>query len=343
MLAVELTRLGDVVAAVNAVRRVRQAIPDGSLHIMVDDRYAALLRDLDLDATVHGVSESATLRGLVRAIGLARRLKADTALSMSPAKRNASVVLASGAPTKVGYLSYTESHTPFLSDTPVEIFGVEPRRRIIYRKENIELRPMHVFQALGLEPSPHEGSLPLRHSKGVPSSSAYIVIHPFAAWRFREWSLGNFASLAQSIVLETGMDIVFICSEDEKRALEVLKTTFRSEPRIRFFASGNLTESASLMKGAIAFIGNDSGPLHLAASLGVPVIGLFGPADPLLTGPRNSRAICLYHQVECSPCPQTRCVRPDDPCIDLIQPSEVLSALRKVISPASVKEVAPHG
>jgi heptosyltransferase-1 len=171
----------------------------------------------------------------------------------------------------------------------------------------------------------------------------YIVIHPFAAWSFRQWSPSHFIHLAHSILRGMDCDIVFVCSDEEEQSLEVLRREFRNETRVYFFASPSLSESAALIQGASAFIGNDSGPLHLAAVLGVPVIGLFGPAHPQLTGPTTSSGTYLYHRVECSPCSQIRCVRPEAPCIDLISPDEVLVALRRLWARLATKEVTPHG
>ncbi len=343
VLVVELTRMGDVVAAMKALHRVRDQIQDGPVHIMVDERFAPLIRDLDLGATVHGVAGSTKLLGLVRAIGRARRLNADIALSMSPAKRNAAAVLASGARIKVGYLSYAESLTPFLLETRVETFGGESVSTVVYGKENIELRPLHVLQALGLAPSQDGGMLRLPPSASARPSRPYFVIHPFAAWQFREWSPKNFASLAHMILREMDHDILFICSEEEEDSLEGLRKNFPEQPRVSFMASRSLTESAAIIQEASAFIGNDSGPLHLASGLGVPVVGLFGPADPAHTGPRTADAVSLFHRVECSPCSQKRCVRPDNPCIDLIQPHEVMKALRTIVPLPGVKEAARHG
>ncbi|MCK5597114.1 MAG: glycosyltransferase family 9 protein, partial [Candidatus Eisenbacteria sp.] len=82
---------------------------------------------------------------------------------------------------------------------------------------------------------------------------------------------------------------------------------------------------------ASAFVGNDSGPLHIAASQGTPVVALFGPSTPERYAPRGSVLRVLWTHPPCSPCSQKKCVRPDDPCMEAITMDEVLAALAPLI------------
>jgi heptosyltransferase-2 len=120
-------------------------------------------------------------------------------------------------------------------------------------------------------------------------------------------------------------------------------TAFRGEPRVRFFPSADILKTAALLRDADLFIGNDSGPLHLAALLEVPLIGLFGPASPELTAPLSARGSFLYHQVACSPCSQTVCIMPDNSCMRRITPEDVLTAVAEELERASGHRSARHG
>jgi ADP-heptose:LPS heptosyltransferase len=92
-----------------------------------------------------------------------------------------------------------------------------------------------------------------------------------------------------------------------------------------------LDELAKIIAGAKLFIGSDSGPLHLAAAVGTPSVGLFGPASPEITGPLVTMNSYLYKKVECSPCNQKDCVRKWNPCISLISVDEVFEAVNRFL------------
>ena len=92
-----------------------------------------------------------------------------------------------------------------------------------------------------------------------------------------------------------------------------------------------------LLDRATLVVGNDSGLIHIAAACGTPVIGLYGPQLPERFGPGSARSIALHHRVDCCPCAQRICVRPEDPCVNLITLEEVVSAAERLLE-ASVPD-----
>ncbi|MCZ6776962.1 MAG: glycosyltransferase family 9 protein [Ignavibacteria bacterium] len=340
ILIAELTRLGDVVAIIPSLRVFRSHFPQAQIHVLVSDRFVSLLNTIDLDIQVHGVPEHFIAKGFAAGVYIARSIRPDLACSMSPARRNATVTLASGARFKVGYLTYLDSLTPYLSMTPVEGFGVTLDTNSHYKRENIGKRPLKICHALGVQVAGMINGIAWRNevieavgarlrSNGVIPSCKYVVIHPFSGWEYRTWSMERFNILARLVVTKLGHDVVFLCAHEEIHLLDSSRRQFRDQEHVHFFASRDILESAVALHGGSLFVGNDSGPLHLAASLGVPVIGLFGPAPPELTAPRRENGVSLYKRVECSPCDQRKCIRPQDPCMGLISSGEVFSAVAK--------------
>ncbi|MFN0158757.1 MAG: glycosyltransferase family 9 protein [Bacteroidota bacterium] len=327
---VELARLGDVVSMLPAVTHLKSFFPNASVRLFVDDRYAPLVNALDIGANAIGLTNTDSISGLAKSVPTVREYKPDIACSISPAKRNAFVTLACGAQFKVGYLTYIDTLTPYLQTTAVESWGFELRTRVSYSMENITERSLHVCRALGI-PVVRETS-PIRFHTHIQStvtnkfeqrrvipSRPYVVIHPFSGWEYRNWSLANFKALANQIVNELEYDVVFVCTLEESDRLTMIK----NEPGIHVFASNDLVESAVVIKNASLFIGNDSGPLHLAATLGVQCIGLYGPASPKLTAPNSKNSNWHFVQVDCSPCEQRVCIRPENPCMGLVEPQQV--------------------
>ncbi len=337
---VELTRLGDVICMIPALGRLRSAFPEAQMTCVVQEQYAPLLQALDINLQTIGFKGTQTFVGLARGIGKLRRIHADLACSMSPAKRNALLTLGSGAPVKAGYLRYLNAQIQYLHESPVYVLGRKAAARVTYGREHLSLRAMKVCDALGVPGAPstsptirtevmaqaHQRIVPFLASVRIP----FVVLHPFAAWAYKQWPIENFHSLAERIVTEINKDVVVICEEGERPRWQAASSGSLHADRMHLFSSASIVETAALLHGASAMVGNDSGPLHLAGLVGVPLVGLYGPASPDLTAPRGTQGVYLYKPVACSPCAQTTCLHPENPCMNAIVINEVLDALRTV-------------
>lgn len=150
----------------------------------------------------------------------------------------------------------------------------------------------------------------------------------------------NYADLINRIIDVTQVQVVIIGSEEEKLIGEQLKKQIKNKAKITTVFEAKLETVMQYLSNALLFIGNDSGPLHLASALGVQSIGLFGPAPPELTAPQSKHNFYFYEKVECSPCQQIDCIRPDNTCMDLIPVDEVAQrAIQIIKSKLETKEV----
>lgn len=352
ILIVELTRLGDVLAALPAVEAIIRFFPQARITFAVDQQYAELVRTFGLACEVNGLARTETLRGFIQGIASVRASRFDLAISLSPPKRNVATTLASWSLRRVGYLSYSHTMTPYLEAKPVESFGFPLERNTLYGHENIRSRSLKVTEALGIpEVIPSQLTFDaalataraeeLRKTHRLPTSP-YIAIHPFSGWDFRSWPLESFAAFAKLMTAQGTHRLLFFCQREEAERLEVLENLLSDEEDIMYFVSDRLVDTAALFAEASLVLCNDSGPLHLAAALGKPVVGLFGPASPYLTAPRSVRGTYIYKQVECSPCDQSRCIRPEHPCMALITPDEVFDQVVDLLNAQHVPESAAH-
>jgi ADP-heptose:LPS heptosyltransferase len=162
----------------------------------------------------------------------------------------------------------------------------------------------------------------------------FIVVHPFAGWRYREWPHANTIELIRRILSDSAIHVALIGIQDEGEKLKWMGEQTGNSGRITILAGENLANLAVLLKKSLLFIGNDSGPIHLASALGVRCIGLFGPAPPHITGPVRTKNRFLYHSLECSPCKQRYCIRPQNSCLSLITVEEVYARVKEVLSEA---------
>lgn len=165
------------------------------------------------------------------------------------------------------------------------------------------------------------------HSK----KPSFVVIHPGASKMQRAWNLDRFIQVADALL---GMDkqVMFVSGEE----LPEMPYPAAIRP--------SLYELAGLLKECSVFIGNDSGPLHLAQQCGAPVVGVYGPGNPLVTGPRPiTPSRTIYHAFPCSPCRQ-RYFRDCDPaptgkpfCIETISTGEVIRAVLELMEHAGAQ------
>ena len=182
--------------------------------------------------------------------------------------------------------------------------------------------------------------------KGVDRSrEKIIVINPNAGELvlLRRWPKESFARLAGGLLQRTAAHLLFVGSFKEHAYVQAIIEEARrispgSRPRL-FNLAGELSvdELAALLGAANLFISNDSGPLHLACSLGVPTISFFGPETPVLYGPRGEGHKVFFKNLSCSPCinvynnKRPVCRHSSNICLSLIQVEEVLAEALKLL------------
>ena len=152
------------------------------------------------------------------------------------------------------------------------------------------------------------------------------MLHPAARYWFKAWPADRFAAIGAFFAKE-GYQVVLVGSEDEKNvAQEVIRVA--KEAIINLVGKTSIRELGALMRACALFIGNDAGPMHMAAAVGCPVVGLFGPTDPMVWGPRGKNVQTIYKGLDCRECFHPGCQRGEMSCMKLIGVEEVLEAAK---------------
>ena len=316
---IEVNRLGDVIVLLAVLPAIRSKYPSSKLVVAVMEEYADLARSLGvMDVVI-------PLRGrkFTAAIAALRREKPTIACSMSPSTRNTILALSSSRQT-VGYLAPPKSLPGFFDESETSGIGVEVSAGK-YHDANIYKRGMLICELLGTG-EVGIGETPLSHRMtGRGGERGAIVIHPGAYWFYRRWPVNSWRGLMGKIRLNGDVKIICIGGSADNMLLKEVSEGFDCvEVRVgEIFL--NLVE---ILRNARLFVGNDSGPLHLAANMGIPVIGLYGPASPALSAPLHTGGEFLYRKVECSPCPQEICIRPHAHCMTGISIDEVYERIK---------------
>lgn len=154
---------------------------------------------------------------------------------------------------------------------------------------------------------------------------AQILIHIGARWFYRQWPVERWVELARGLVSDE-VSIVVAGAGEEAAAVSQIAEAVPGVVAV----CADLERLIGLVRGSDLVVCLDSGPMHLAQTLGIPVVALFGPGDFELWSPQGARDESVFHRLPCNPCLQKTCVRPEDCCMMRISVAEVRAAVDRV-------------
>jgi ADP-heptose:LPS heptosyltransferase len=154
-----------------------------------------------------------------------------------------------------------------------------------------------------------------------------VAVNPIAFWETKLWEEEKFAELSDRIWREMGLRVILTGGTAEP--LDRIRARMKTEA-INLGGRTTLRELAYLYRQAALVITTDSGPMHLAAAVGTPLVALFGPTDPLRTGPYGPGHRVIRLGLACMPCFRKRCETKR--CMREIAVGEVLTATKELLA-----------
>ena len=257
ILVVRLRSLGDCVLTTPALGLLRQARPDLRLGVVVDPRFAPVFaRNTDIDELL-----DPSAGGVVR-------FGADLCLNLHGGTRSVALTVLSRARLRAGFAHFRHSWAYNVRiPRAQEILGVD---RTVHTAEHLASAVFHLGVPIGEIPRARLFTTPYRNER------PYAVLHPMASSPDKTWPAGRFRQLAAHIESRLGLEPIFIAGPGEPL------DEFRNW---KVWEGAPLDDVKALLAGATLFAGNDSGPAHVAAAFGIPMVVLFGPSDPLIWAP----------------------------------------------------------
>jgi heptosyltransferase-2 len=157
----------------------------------------------------------------------------------------------------------------------------------------------------------------------ISTTPSYVIINPGGKFASKKWPSENFVRLVR--YLDTFSAKVVIAGSDDEIAL------FKEDTNVSIFRNTSISDLIQLIQKSAMFIGNDSGPFHIAALTGIPSIGLFSGYDyENKWHPINLNAISIRKKIDCAPCFLKNCPY-NNKCMSLITPEEVISEVNKIL------------
>jgi len=328
ILVIKLRYVGDVLLATPALSRLREGFPQAHIAMLVNPGTDDVVRGhpaLD-DVLVVERGNPARQWRFMREL---RARRYDHVIDLTDSDRSAVLAWLSGAPVRIGYNSEGRWRgCLYTRIVEADRFGMHQVRYHLKATEALGLTGPAPAPALVVSPEARSTAERLLKEAGCDASRPLVCVHPGARWWFKSWPAERFAALADRVQSDTSAQVLFLGGEQERgaagRIAQSMQTPFRS-----LVGRTGLQELAAVLARAALHVGNDNGPMHMAAALGVPVIGLFGPSDPAVWGPWGDGHRTFYKGLDCRACFHPDCFRGEQNCMKLITLDEVWAAVHE--------------
>lgn len=300
ILVVRLSALGDMVHALPAVAALRRAFPAARIDWLVDERYRELVElvpVVDHRITLPRVHRVSGAPRVVRALRAARY---DVALDLQGLLKSGLLARGSGARRVIGFdrahrreraAGWLYTETPPLG-APVHVI-----ERNLALAASLDAPPRPFEFPLADRPSDAVGRT--RAVLGIDRGRPFVLVSPGAAWRSKRWAPERFGTLAQRLRAARGLRTAVLWGPGERALAE--RVAAASAGAAAPAPATSVADLVALARAAALVVAGDTGPLHVAAAVGAPVVGIYGPSDPRRNGPWSPRDVVV------SRCHQCRC------------------------------------
>lgn len=328
VLLVRLGALGDIVHAMPVAAALRASFPAARIDWVTHPAYVSLL------GLLHGLDSVIAIDtrdwqpgrpgSLFEGIGALRSAGYDAALDLQGLVKSAALARAAGARRTVGF---ARAHLR------------EPAARIFYDETVDPGDVAHVVHKnLAFCSAVGADGRTARFPLTIPPSSAagqlasdlggqpYVLLNPGAAWPNKRWPAARFGALAQRMREQQGLASVVLWGPEEQALATAVVSA--SDGAARLAPPTGIPDMVAVAAGARMMVSGDTGPLHLAAAVGTPVVALFGPTRAERNGPWDDRDLSVTRTAACECLYERRCRRAR-PCIEEIDVSEVLAAVTR--------------
>ena len=311
VLVVRLSAMGDVIHTLPAVAALRAAFPRATIGWLIEERWAELLCTLrypragqrsaerPLVDRVHTVNLAEWRRDLLSfntvqqvAVGLSelRGVEYDAVVDFQGAVRSALLARWSGAPIIYGDEQPRENAASMFYTKQVEGKGrhvVEQALSLARALAGADAARMTSEEASARVELPVDGDAEKKIS--AITTEEFALLNPGAGWGAKQWPADRYGAVARELMHEGIRPLVNYGPGEEALAAAVEDASEGAALRV----SCSIAELIALTRRARLMIGGDTGPLHLAAALQVPVVAIFGPTNPARNGPVGTRSIVL--------------------------------------------------
>lgn len=316
--------VGDAVMSLPVLAGLQRLFPLAAITVLAAPRVAPLF------ATQPGVTEIIRYpsgRGKWQVLW-EQRGRFDVALTLPNSMESALGLWLVGVPSRVGY--NTDARRLFLKEAVSGHEALAGLHTVFYLLGLLKaLGGVATFTppTLCLEPEEEAMGARVLSEAGLSGPGPWVGLSPGAAYGpAKRWEPARFAAVGRKLARQFGARLVLLGADDERPVADEVKEQIQA-PVVDLVGRTSLRQALGIMSQLNLLITNDSGLMHAAAALAVPLVALFGSTDPAATGPFTSRATVIRHLQPCSPCFKRTC-EIGYPCLTAISVEEVAAAAR---------------
>lgn len=315
ILLIQLGDIGDVVLTLPAIKALRENYPLSRLVVCVREKAREIIEDCPWASAVMSVRKErknlkAAILDQTRWLWELRGHRFDLAVDLRTGTRGAIISGLSGAKTRIGRFAadgrlwrnrvFTHLVTP-----PDEAFQYAADHNLnILSPLNLKIRDKTL--QISVPYYRKQAAARLFSDQTIAMNRPLLAFHPFSLWKYKEWQVDACAELIDDVQQRYGMTVVITGSSDERDRADQVVARCRTRP-FNLAGKTSIGELAAVFSACSGFIGVDTAALHLAAAVGIPTLGIFGPSPAVCWAPRGSRHTVVSKNMPCAPCRRKGC------------------------------------
>ncbi|MBN1823571.1 MAG: glycosyltransferase family 9 protein [Endomicrobiales bacterium] len=324
ILIIKPSSFGDIVQSNPVLAALKQEFPGAAVHWLVFSAWQDLL---DLFPGLDGRmvwDRNGGLKEYLRVIRRVRSEKYDLVIDLQGLARTALVAFFSGAKRKIGVPGMKELSWLIVREVFPESGKINAAARALETVRYLAGKKREPVFNLAVSGQAEEAAGRLLSESGIDGRSRIIALVPSARGRAKEWPLSYYEETARMLMKEfTDARIIALGSAGDAAKLSGFGA-------LNFAGRTDIGLLAGILKRCAVVVGNDTGPVHLASALGVPVVAVFGGSDVSETAPVAEDAVVITKNYPCSPCRgKPKCS--DYGCLADIKPAEVFGAVKGIL------------
>ncbi|PIP37720.1 MAG: lipopolysaccharide heptosyltransferase I [Desulfobacterales bacterium CG23_combo_of_CG06-09_8_20_14_all_52_9] len=323
ILIVKLSAIGDVIHTLPALNALRAHYPFARITWLVEEAASDLVighRALDRvlvsrrktwirglfsgDAVLHFKAAAFFLKNL-------RDTRYDMILDFHGLLKSSLLIFLARGKRKIGFgkgMAHMEYSHLFLNERiPAVSMEYHALKRQLIFLEGLGIRCSRIVYDVPIRMQDRKEAGQLLASCGIQPDAVYVAINPGAKWVTKLWEPGKFARVADDLIRRHSVRIIFTGSREDSAMVGAIRGRMK-EPAAGVTGKTTLNVLSAIYENAACVLSTDTGPMHLAAAVGTPVVALFGPTAPSRTGPFGKRHRVLRTKMACSPCFKRECL-----------------------------------
>lgn len=324
--------IGDSILALPAVRCLSQNFPEAQIWIAAKPWVKDLFQSHDFIKGVIPLPAANDFKSMRKSAKVMKAFHFDTGVLLANSFGSALLLYLAKVPHRWGY---SRDGRAFLLTRKVSL------KRNKHSSHQADYY-MALISGLGLKTHSPKLFLPLTReekeearkllfSQGIETERPLVILNPGASYGpAKRWPAQNYAALGRLLQEKNKANILITGSADEGELGHSIASLMATKPLV-LTGQTDLRRLAALISQSTLFVTNDSGPMHMANALGVPVIAIFGPTDPRATGPFQDPAVVIKKDTVCWPCSYRDCPF-DHRCMMAIAPEEIFAACQRFVS-----------